>query len=59
LVEYLETGEANKELQEKPILTHAIIGGINKSLRRKDFKYVPGTQELYNLSIDPETKNVS
>ena len=39
-------------------MTHANIRGVNASLRKKEFKYVPGTKELYNLSWDPATKNV-
>jgi hypothetical protein len=58
LVQYLETGEPSEEIQKKPIMTHANIRGVNASLRKKEFKYVPGTKELYNLSWDPATQNV-
>ena len=58
LVQYLETGEPSEEVQRKPIMTHANIRGVNASLRKKEFKYVPGTKELYNLSFDPATKHV-
>ena len=59
LVTYLETGEANAELQQKPIMTHANERGNQASLRRKNFKYVPAEKALYNLIWDPEAKNVS
>jgi len=42
LVSYLETGEADAELQQKPIMTHANQRAENG---------------LYNLLWDPETKN--
>ena len=58
LVQYLETGEPSEEVQRKPIMTHANIRGVNASLRKKEFKYVPGTRELYNLSFDPATEHV-
>jgi arylsulfatase A-like enzyme len=58
LVTYLETGKANAELQEKPIMTHANERGNQASLRRKGFKYVPAENALYNLIWDPEAKKV-
>ncbi|CAG5107958.1 Oidioi.mRNA.OKI2018_I69.chr1.g3571.t1.cds [Oikopleura dioica] len=57
LVHYIETGEANLQLQKTPILTHANLRGLNASLRKENFKYVPGSKELYNLKYDPEEKN--
>merc|ERR1719215_1892372 len=57
LVTYLETGKANAELQQKPIMTHANERGNQASLRRKNFKYVPAEKALYNLIWDPEAKN--
>ena len=58
LVQYLETGRPNAELRDKPILTQAPKQDGNVAIRKKDAKYIPGTKELYNLSLDPETKNV-
>ncbi|CAG5090392.1 Oidioi.mRNA.OKI2018_I69.PAR.g12584.t1.cds [Oikopleura dioica] len=53
----METGEANLELIKKPVLTHANIRGLNASLRKENFKYIPGSRELYNIKYDPEEKN--
>ena len=58
LVQYLETGRPNAELRDKPILTQAPKQDGNVAIRKKDAKYIPGTKELYNLSLDPQTKNV-
>lgn len=57
LVQYLETGEANEELKNKPIMTHANIRGLAASLRKQEWKYTPGSKMLYNMAFDPEEEN--
>ena len=59
LVSYLETGVANDELMNKPIMTHANIRGLAASLRKREWKYIPGSQMLYNMAVDPAEENVN
>ena len=54
----METGVANEQLVHTPVLTHAKNGPV-VSLRKKEFKYVPESKELYNMERDPEEKDVS
>ena len=59
LLSYLETGEASQEVKKKPILTHAYTPGVesdlkNAAIRKENMKYIPGSEELYNIEFDPE-----